>query len=141
MTMSLQRFTRKPAVTLGSDASARQAAELMRERHVGAIIVVEANRPVGMITDRDLALRVVGDHRDANTRLAEVMSHRPVALHESDSIDQALFTMRREGVRRLPILDDREGAIVGLVSIDDLLVLLAGELSSTAEAIIDNRGP
>jgi CBS domain-containing protein len=138
--MSLQRFTRKEVVTISCDASARQAAELMRERHVGAIVVVEGERPLGMITDRDLALRVVAAERSANTPLTEVMSRKLAALQVTDTIDQALFTMRREGVRRLPILD-REGAIVGLVSLDDLLVLLAGELSSTAEAIIDNRGP
>jgi CBS domain-containing protein len=138
--MSLQRFTRKPAVTIGADAPAQKAAQLMREHHVGAVVVVEAKRPVGMVTDRDLALRLVADNRDGNTPLVEIMSRKLVALHDGDSIDHALFTMRREGVRRLPILD-RGGTVVGLVALDDLLVLLAGELSSTAEAILDNRGP
>jgi CBS domain-containing protein len=106
--MSLQRFTRKLVVTISSDSSARQAAELMRERHVGAVVVLEGMRPIGMITDRDLALRVVGANRDANTPLSEVMSRKLASLRDTDTIDQALFTMRREGVRRLPILD-REG--------------------------------
>lgn len=138
--MSLQRFTRKQVATIAADASARQAAELMRERHVGAIVVTEGERPIGMVTDRDLALRVVAANRDPNVPVAEVVSRKLLALQVTDTIDQALFTMRREGVRRLPILD-REGAMVGMVSLDDLLVLLAGELSATAAAIIDNRGP
>jgi CBS domain-containing protein len=138
--MSLQRFTRKQVATIATDASARQAAELMRERHVGAIIVTEGGRPVGMVTDRDLALRVVAANRDPNVPVAEVVSRKLLTLAVADTIDQALFTMRREGVRRVPIVD-REGSIVGMVTLDDLLVLLAGELSSTASAIIDNRGP
>jgi CBS domain-containing protein len=138
--MSLQRFTRKQVATISSDASARQAAELMRERHVGAIVVTEDGRPIGMVTDRDLALRVVAANRDPTVPVAEVVSRKLLSLHVADTIDMALFTMRREGVRRLPILD-REGAIVGMVSLDDLVVLLAGELSATASAIIDNRGP
>ncbi len=138
--MSLQRFTRKEMVVVSPEETARDAAELMHTHHVGAIVVVENERPVGIVTDRDLALRIVAAGRDATTPIRQVMSRDLVVVRQDELVDQALLSMRRSGVRRLPIID-RDGRLVGLVALDDLLVLLSGELSSTAEAVMDNRGP
>ena len=138
--MSLQRFTRKDVVTITPEGSCRQAAELMRARHVGAVVVVAGEQPVGILTDRDLALRVVAAGADPETPVSDVMSRDLVVARETDLMDQAVMAMRKKGVRRLPIVG-RGGGLVGLVALDDLLVLLAGELSSTAEAVMDNRGP
>ena len=112
----------------------------MAERHVGALVVVADQRPIGIITDRDLTLRVLAHAHDAHTPVGNVMSPRPFVVHEHDRVDQALYLMRRSGVRRLPIVDDH-GKLVGLVSLDDLLVLLSSELSSGIDAVMENRGP
>jgi CBS domain-containing protein len=112
----------------------------MLRHHVGAVVVVEGGRPVGILTDRDLALRLLAAGREAQTPVREVMSGDPVTARVDEQLDAVAVRMRHHGVRRLPIVDD-DGALVGLVSLDDLYVLFAGELSATAQAVIENRGP
>ena len=113
----------------------------MREHHVGAIVVVEEDRPVGMVTDRDLVLRVVAEAKDPGATLVrDVMSGSLKVVRDDDKIDDAVSSIRDAGVRRLPIVDAR-GAVVGMVTLDDLFVLVAGELSVAARAVQANRGP
>jgi len=137
--MSLERFTRRELVTIAPDRPAEEAARLMRGKHVGAVIVVEEGKPVGIVTDRDLVVRLLADFAP-NTSVRAVMTRDLVVARIDDAIDYAFYTMRQHGVRRLPIVND-EGALVGLVAVDDLLVLLGGEVSSIVEAVVDNRGP
>jgi CBS domain-containing protein len=137
--MSLERFTRRELVTIAPDRPAEEAARLMRDRHVGAVVVVDDARPVGIVTDRDLVVRLLADYK-ADTLVAAVMTRDPAVARVDDAIDFAFYTMRENGVRRLPIVD-AAGALIGLVAVDDLLVLLGGEVSSIVEAVVDNRGP
>lgn len=109
---------------------------------MGALVVVQDElRPVGMLTDRDIVTRVVAERKDA-TKLStsDVMSRGLAVAHVEDSLDQALFAFKKQGVRRLPIVDG-QGRVVGLVSIDDVLVLLSAELDQTAVAVRENQGP
>jgi CBS domain-containing protein len=138
--MSIERFTRKEVVTAQPDETAAEVAEKMRSHHVGAVVIVDLGRPIGIITDRDVALRVVGEGRTTETPIREVMSSDLVLAHHDDTLDHIVIRMRQTGVRRLPIVDG-DGALIGLVSLDDLFVLLSGELSTTAYAVLDNRGP
>ncbi|HEX8954519.1 MAG TPA: CBS domain-containing protein [Polyangia bacterium] len=137
--MSLERFTRRELVTIGPDRPAEEAARLMRAKHVGAVIVVEDGQPVGIVTDRDLVVRLLADW-SPGTPVRAVMTRDIVVARIDDAIDFAFYTMRQHGIRRLPIVNG-EGALIGLVSVDDLLVLLGGEVSSIVEAVVDNRGP
>jgi CBS domain-containing protein len=87
------------------------------------------------VTDRDLVLRVMAAGREAGkTRLREVMSAQPVFLAKERGFDQLLATMRQQGVRRVPVVDEA-GRLEGVVSLDDLLPLLADQLGELAEAI------
>lgn len=138
--MSLERFTRRELVTIGPDEAAQEAAELMRTRHVGAVLVVDGGRPVGIVTDRDLVVRLLAEGWSASQPVRSVMSGDLVVARVDDTIDHAIYTMRHHGIRRLPIVSD-DGLALGLVALDDLLVLLSGEVSSIVEAVIDNRGP
>jgi CBS domain-containing protein len=138
--MSLERFTRRPLTVIDAERPAIEAAELMHADHVGCVVVVAEGRPIGIVTDRDLALRVLAANRPSHTPVREVMSGDLAVARLHDSIDLAVFAMRQHGVRRLPIVDDA-GTLVGLVALDDLLVLLAGETSSAIEAVLENRGP
>ncbi len=140
--MSLERFCRKPLVTVRPQQSVKDAATQMREKHVGAVLVVDAqSRPEGMLTDRDLVCRVVAAGLDpARTPVGEVMSVGPAVIRSSQLIDEAAVQMRELGVRRLPVVDD-DGHAVGLVSLDDLVVMLSAELGQTAGVIRTNRGP
>jgi CBS domain-containing protein len=119
--------------------SLRLAAQLMREKHVGALAVVDERNgdriPVGIITDRDIVLAVVAKGLDADTLLVgEVMSSELLTARESDGISDCIARMRAKGVRRVPVVDAR-GALVGIVSADDCLDLLAEELSGLARMI------
>ena len=118
------------------------AAEKMTQQHVGALIIVdESGGPVGILTDRDLVCRVLAERRDpAATPIQAVMSAAPVVARVGDLIEEAAFTMRQQGVRRLPIVN-ASGKAIGLVSLDDLIVLLTAELGQTAAAVRMNRGP
>lgn len=140
--MSLARFCRKTVAVIQSTQSVVEAAEQLRDRHVGALVVVEEElRPVGMLTDRDIVTRVVAERKDVRAVLvSDVMSPRPAVAHVDDTLDQTLFTFKKQGVRRLPIVDAL-GRTVGLVSIDDVLVLLSAELDQTAAAVRENQGP
>jgi CBS domain-containing protein len=138
--MSLERFTRKQVVVAAPSASAADVAALMHAHHVGGVVIVRDSTPVGIVTDRDLALRVVGAGLSADVPISRVMSRDLVVARVGASLDEAFHTMQRAGVRRLPIITDG-GTLVGLVALDDLLVLLAGELRSTVEVVLDNRGP
>jgi CBS domain-containing protein len=138
--MSLERFTRKQVVAIDATGPIWKTAELMRAHHVGAVVVTSSEIPVGIVTDRDLALRVVGAQVDPMRHVGSVMTTDLVTIDSGASVDEAFLAMRRAGVRRLPILGE-DGTLVGIVSIDDLVVLLSGELSCTVEAVLDNRGP
>jgi CBS domain-containing protein len=117
------------------DARVAAIARTMRELHVGCVVITRGTHPVGIVTDRDIALRVVAEGLDPNTtRISEIVTYDPVVVSENDGIETAAARMREHGVRRLPILD-ATGAVVGMVTADDLMVLLGRELASLCEGI------
>jgi CBS domain-containing protein len=138
--MSLERFTRKQVVSGSRTETVRQIAKKMEDAHVGAVVLVDNRVPVGIVTDRDLALRILARGKSGDTPVGEVMSGDLVTVRASEALDDAILRMRQRGVRRLPIVTD-DGALVGLVSLDDLNVLFAGEIWSATQAILENRGP
>lgn len=125
----------KPVASVSPRTSAQDAAVQMREEALGCLVVVdEAQRPIGILTDRDLALRVVADGRRATaTDVASVMSRPLVTAEATDTIEAVIARMRRSGIRRVPVVRDRR--LVGIVSLDDLVVHLGHELHGFAEAI------
>jgi CBS domain-containing protein len=133
--MPIESLLKRPVETLSPDASCREAAQRMRTCNIGALVVAEEGRPVGIVTDRDLAVRVVADGLDAErVPLRDVMSSAPVYLSGVRTIDQLISVMRDQTIRRVPVVG-AEGALEGLVSLDDLLVLLADQLGSMASVI------
>ncbi|RFO96075.1 CBS domain-containing protein [Rhodoferax lacus] len=109
------------------------AARLMRDNHVGCLVVVQEtdghNTVVGMLTDRDIVTAVVAPELDLNRYCVEdVMSTDLVTAREDDSLIDLMRTMRREGVRRVPVVG-AQGELLGLVTLDDVLDILAEELS------------
>ena len=116
------------------------AARLMRSRHVGALVVVEERSPrerivVGMVTDRDLATAVVALERDPKSfRVGDVMSGDVVTAREGDSMLDVLAVMRRKKVRRVPVTG-AQGELIGIVSVDDVLAIVAEQLQALAAAV------
>jgi len=139
--MSLERFCREPVVTIQPKQSVRDAALMMRDRHVGAVLVVDGDRPVGIVTDRDIVMRAIIEGRDPNTTtVRDVMSDSLTVVGSNQKIDDAVIAIRTAGVRRMPIVD-AAGKAIGIVTLDDLVVLMAGELTMVAGAVQQNLGP
>lgn len=134
--MSLARYCEgKRMVVRNGHMSVFEAARALADHHVGTVAVQEEGRLIGIVTDRDLALRVIGlDLNPRTTRLRDVMSPEPVTLAPTDSEEQAVKLMRARHVRRIPIVD--EGRVVGLVTLDDLLMTHALD-ARTAGEIVD----
>jgi len=112
-------------VTAASEDSLRSVGELMRDRNVGSVVVCEHGRPIGVITDRDLALAVVADGVDAAERAGRHASRPLVTGEAAWDIEEAVAVMVQHRIRRLPVTDADE--LVGIVTIDDLAVR-AGDL-------------
>jgi CBS domain-containing protein len=107
-------------LTIGPTASVLQAATLMNERRVGALVVVEGERVVGMFTERDVLRRVVAERRDPDaTRVADVMTAAVVVCTPETTLDEARGVMRDRRIRHLPVADTA-GQLRGLISIGDL---------------------
>lgn len=117
-----------------------EAARLMREHHVGSLVVVEelsrdSRVVVGMLTDRDIALGVVAADRDPHgMRVGDVMSKDVLTAREEDSVLDLLAAMRRKGVRRIPVVGPR-GTLIGIVALDDVLEIVAQEMQAVAGAV------
>ena len=121
--------------------SAATAAARMNIREVGTLIVLNpAKAPIGIVTDRDLALRVMGKHLDPETTLVgDIMTPDPKTVTETTPIEDCLSRMRAHGVRRMPVVD-ADGRLVGVVSLDDILELIFEEMSAL-RGLFDSTGP
>jgi len=119
------------------------AARLMRENHVGCLVIVEETGGirivVGVLTDRDIVTTAVASDLDLSTlRVEDVMITDLVTAREDDSLIDLMHTMRRKGVRRIPVVG-AQGELVGVVTLDDVLDILAQELGLLVAAI-DSEG-
>ena len=108
------------------------AARRMRDRHVGTLVIVdnlEDRTPVGMLTDRDIVVGPVAQAVEhfAELTIGDVMTSPVITLGEGDSLEKALETMRRHGVRRVPVVDDG-GSLCGVLAADDVIGLLSAQL-------------
>jgi CBS domain-containing protein len=120
-----------------------EAARLMREHHVGSLVVVvdrlSERVPVGILTDRDIVVAVVAKELDPRSlTVGDVVTGELIKVREQDGIPDALRLMREKGVRRVPVLT-HSGALAGILTIDDLLELMAEELGAFARTIDRER--
>jgi CBS domain-containing protein len=139
--MDVAQLFSRDTVTVRESDEVTEAARLMRERHVGYLVVVEPDfagttvRPVGVLTDRDIVISVVA--REVNPRtvlVRDIMTPNPIVLNVADPLPTALQEMRRIGVRRMPVVG-KLGELMGVLSIDDVLDALSAELGNLAGAI------
>jgi CBS domain-containing protein len=131
----LGKICTKPVVTASAQMTVDEAARAMRSRNVGALVVVNAGRPVGMLTDRDVVVEVVAKGMDPDTvRVGDVMRRRPITIREDLGIFDAARVFAKTGVRRLPVVT-RTGVLVGVIAVDDLIMLLGNEMGHMAGAL------
>lgn len=124
----------KNVVAAGPNDSLAAIARLMEQHNVGAVVIVENHRPVGIVTDRDLALELGARGASPQTPAVRVMSTPVEIIHQDEKVFGATQTMRDLNVRRLVVVDE-DGLLCGMVTVDDLLQLLARELANLAEGI------
>lgn len=131
----------KPAVTVAPEATVREAAHRMRSRKVGALVVVNGlGHPIGVLTDRDVTVNVVAQGLDpASVTVGKLVKRKPTVIREDAGILDATKLLSRRGIRRLPVMS-RTGKLVGIVSLDDLLMLLGSELSHIASTLASELG-
>ena len=134
--MLVRECLRKAPVTVPRQCTLKEAAGLMRDHGVGALLVLSGDQLVGIVTDRDLALRGAGRGLAPDELIEEVMTGTPITIQGSDDLLDAFGVLRRAGVRRLPVLEESE--IAGIVTVDDLLVWVVGELAAVATPVADS---
>jgi CBS domain-containing protein len=121
--MKAQDIMTKNPSSVTPDAQVREAAQIMKRDNVGAVPVVEGGqgRLIGLVTDRDIAIRCVADGRDGSCEVREVMSQGELhTCGPDDEVEQIMTTMGREQVRRIPIVDER-GTLLGIVAQADIV--------------------
>lgn len=137
--MLLKEFCTTDVAWCTRDTTVLEAARLMREKHLGDLVIVDNPQdeftPIGLITDRDIVVKVIGDDRSASqTRVGDVMRTPLVTASDEEDSNAAIARMRQHGVRRLPVTG-RHGKLVGIVTLDDLLRRLRSEVDSLLELI------
>lgn len=141
--MALRWYTRPRLVVLNPNSSVLEAARAIDQNRIGAVVVQHEGRVVGIVTDRDLAVRALGRALDPKaTKIAEVMTPSPVTLTPRDTHADAIQLMQRRNVRRIPLVEDER--VVGMVTLDDLLldeVAPLEELAAIIQAQIGEGGP
>lgn len=141
--MALGEICNRVAVFGRRHETVTAAAQLMREHHVGDLVVVDerdAGRvPCGILTDRDIVVGIVAKRLDPDAlSIGDVMGSELVIAKESDGVSETIELMRAKGVRRIPVVD-AAGHLVGIVTADDLLDLLAEELGGLARIVARER--
>lgn len=134
--MSVGRICVREVDLADADESVQVAAARMHSRKVGTLVVLnDSKQPIGIVTDRDLTVRVLAEGRDYYaTTVSEVMTEVPATVTEEMPIEQAVTVMRSGPYRRLPVVDDH-GMLVGLLSVDDVMDLLSEEINSINKLI------
>ncbi len=133
--MSLDRICSKTVVTISADATVLEAAKLMQSNHIGCLVVIDDSRPTGILTDRDIVLKlVVREHKPAETAVKEIMTTNPTMVNVNYDLLDAVRLMRSRGVRRLPIVDEHRH-LLGIVTMDDVLTALGAEVGDLAGTV------
>lgn len=135
--MSLRPIMTKEITSLPPDATALDAAKFMRDMGVGCVIVVEAkgDKPIGIVTDRDIMSKVIVEEKDPKTvKLKDIMTSPAVTISEDKHIFDVTKLMSVHGVRRFPVVD-KDGKLIGVLALDDILILLGREMHDIATAL------
>ncbi|MGE5626083.1 MAG: CBS domain-containing protein [Bacillota bacterium] len=141
--MNIGDICSREVATIGAEDSVEEAAEMMRRLNVGTLVVTESQGEhaviVGIVTDRDLVMEVMakGVEPDSVT-VGEIMSNELVVAEEGDDLSDILDAMRDECVRRVPVTDG-DGALVGVLALDDVLCLYARDMERMAGIVGSQR--
>ncbi len=141
--MTVGEICNRDVVFIHKDASIPDAARLMREYHVGDLVVVQEKTgkrvPIGIVTDRDIVLEVIAEGVSMDdVTVGDIMSNHLVTARENDSLFETVKVMRARGIRRLPVVDGGN-ELVGILSVDDLIDLFSEQIADLARLIARER--
>lgn len=141
--MAVGEICNREVVIAEKSLSVVHAAQLMRTHHVGDLVVVEARdgrkHPVGIVTDRDIVVGVVAAGVNPESlKVSDIMGPEVATVRESEGLFEALRYMRDKGVRRMPVVDSM-GGLIGILTMDDMLSLLAEEMTELAKLVSHER--
>jgi len=138
--MKVGEVCNREVVWVDREASIREAARLMRRHHVGDLVVAEEVRggrriPIGILTDRDIVVELLAEQVPLEAvAIGDVMTFELLTAGEDDEVMETLQQMRSRGVRRVPVVD-ASGALAGILAVDDLIELVAEQLSDLVKLI------
>ena len=132
--MTIGTICNRQVITVQRDATVLHAAVLMRQHHVGDVVVIENRKnktvPIGIVTDRDIVVELVATELDCNViTVGDIIITKLIVVKDSAGVFETIQLMASTGVRRLPVVDD-DGELVGIITLDDLLLLLSKELAA-----------
>ena len=132
--MTIGTICNREVITVQRDDTVLHAAVLMRQYHVGDVVVIENRNnktvPIGIVTDRDIVVELVATELDCKViTVGDIIITKLIVVKDSAGVFEAIQLMANKGVRRLPVVDDA-GGLVGIVTLDDLLLLLSKELAA-----------
>jgi CBS domain-containing protein len=133
--MSLQKFCERPVVIISPEQNIVEACRLMRDKNVGCLAAVEGEQLRGILTDRDIALKVSGEKKDPQQiKVRDIMTANPTRISVNKTLHDLTALMHSHHVRRVPIVDGGE-KVMGIVTLDDLLMLLGQEMADIGQGI------
>lgn len=136
-------YCSREVTIIGRSESIAKAAKLMRENHVGDVLVVDSNNgerlPIGILTDRDIVIKVLAEDLDINmVTLEDIMSFKLITVKENDDLMSTIKRMRSYGIRRIPVVNDR-GGLVGVLAVDDILDVITEQLMDIDQLIANEQ--
>ncbi len=137
--MPVSEICNREVIIVQGNNTVLDAAKLMRQHHVGDVLVVENRNgvqvPVGIVTDRDLVIETLAPELDSNAiTVSDIMVPGLATVKEGTGIFEAIQYMRAKGVRRMPVVDE-SGGLAGIITLDDLLELLSEELLALTKLV------
>ena len=128
--MGLVKCCREQVVAVSPDTPAVEVARIMGEKNVGSVVIVTGdNRPVGVLTDRDLTVRVMAQERNpGEVRAGDIVTRDVITFRDSMGVYEAIQKMTAEGIRRMPVVDDA-GKLIGIVTMDEISRMVGGEMA------------
>lgn len=135
--MSLREFCQRPVIRISPEADILEACKLMRENNVGCVVIEDQGKLCGMVTDRDIAIKVTGADKDPrNTKVRDIMSQNPVRIPVEKDLPHLTNVMRVHHVRRVPIVD-ADSRVLGIVTMDDVVARISAEIFDLGNAITE----
>lgn len=133
--MSLSSLCNKEVICVEMGINIEEVGNLMEEKNIGCVVVIDSGKPCGLVTDRDILIRVINrGHNPKETYVDDVMSELVLTLDEDMGLHEALEKVKGMSVRRFPVTD-KSGNLSGIITLDDIIYLLGKELSDVASII------